>query len=232
MQKEIKQLLTQISLKVLAVLLLLISCLLVFAYIADENVLENNKAFDEKVIAFVAAHSTPLLIQVMQIVTFFGSSYFLLPAYFVLIVFFLWKKEKAYATDITIIAVSSTAVMFLLKEIFKRHRPLLPVGKTLMSYSFPSGHSVSSFIFCSVLAYLVWMLPIKKIWKYIITFLLLLFAAVIGLSRIVLNVHYATDVIAGFCFGTVWVVISFWVMNKIRNKNTVNGTVKADNELC
>lgn len=230
MQKKIKQLLTQISLKVLAVLLLFISCLLVFAYIADENVLENNKVFDEKVIAYVAAHSTPLLVQVMQIITFFGSSYFLLPAYIVLIVFFLLKKQKAYAIDIAIIAVSSTAVMFLLKEIFKRYRPLLPVGKILLSYSFPSGHSVSSFIFCSVLAYLVWMSPIKKIWKYIVALLLLLFAAVIGLSRIILNVHYATDVIAGFCFGTVWVVISFWVMRKIRNKTPVNSAVQTDNE--
>lgn len=230
MQKKIKQLLTQISLKVLAVLLLFITCLLVFAYIADENVLENNKVFDEKVIVCVATHSTPMLVQVMQIITFFGSSYFLLPAYIALIVFFLWKKEKAYAIDIAIIAVSSTAAMFLLKEIFKRHRPLLPVGKTLMSYSFPSGHSVSSFIFCSVLAYLVWMSPIKKIWKYIIAFLLLLFAAVIGLSRIVLNVHYATDVIAGFCFGIVWVVMSFWLMRKIRTKNPVNGVVQADNK--
>ena len=230
MQKKIKQLLTQISLKVLAVLLLFISCLLVFAYIADENVLENNKVFDEKVIAYVAAHSTPLLVQVMQIITFFGSSYFLLPAYIVLIVFFLLKKQKAYAIDIAIIAISSTTVMFLLKEIFKRHRPLLPVGKILLSYSFPSGHSVSSFIFCSVLAYLVWMSPIKKIWKYIVALLLLLFAAVIGLSRIILNVHYATDVIAGFCFGTVWVVISFWVMRKIRNKTPVTSAVQTDNE--
>lgn len=230
MQKKIKQLLTQISLKVLAVLLLFISCLLIFAYIADENVLENNKVFDEEVIVYVAAHSTPLLVQVMQIITFFGSSYFLLPAYIVLLVFFLLKKQKTYAIDIAIIAVSSTAVLFLLKEIFKRHRPLLPVGKILLSYSFPSGHSVSSFIFCSVLAYLVWMSPIKKIWKYIVALLLLLFAAVIGLSRIILNVHYATDVIAGFCFGTVWVVISFWVMRKIRNKNPVNGAEQTDNE--
>lgn len=230
MQKKIKQLLTQISLKVLAVLLLFISCLLVFACIADENVLENNKAFDEKVIVFVSAHSTPLLVQVMQIITFFGSAQFLLPAYIVLIVFFLWKKEKAYAIDIAIIAVSSTAVMFLLKEIFKRHRPLLPVDKTLVSYSFPSGHSVSSFIFCSVLAYLVWRSPVKKTWKYTVAFLLILFAAVIGLSRIVLNVHYATDVIAGFCFGIVWVIMSFWVMRKIRNKNPVNPVVQADNK--
>lgn len=230
MQKKIKQLLTQISLKVLAVLLLFISCLMVFAYIADENVLENNKVFDEEVIVYVAAHSNPLLVQVMQIITFFGSSYFLLPAYIVLIVFFLLKKQKTYAIDIAIIAVSSTAILFLLKEIFKRHRPLLPVGKILLSYSFPSGHSVSSFIFCSVLAYLVWMSLIKKIWKYIVALLLLLFAAVIGLSRIILNVHYATDVIAGFCFGTVWVVISFWVMRKIRNKNPVKGAEQTDNE--
>jgi len=60
MKNQIKYLFRQISVEVFAVLLLFIISLLVFSYIADENVLENNKVFDAKVMAYVAAHSTPL----------------------------------------------------------------------------------------------------------------------------------------------------------------------------
>jgi undecaprenyl-diphosphatase len=48
---------------------------------------------------------------------------------------------------------------------------------------------------------------------------LLLFCLCIGLSRIVLNVHYPTDVIAGFCLGIVWVLVSIVVMRRIEGKN-------------
>jgi membrane-associated phospholipid phosphatase len=226
MQKKLEQLIKQISLKAFAVGLLFIICLLVFAYIADENVLENNNSFDAKVMAFISSHRTATLIHIMQVITFFGSTQFLFPAYFILSGYLIWKKNTTYATDIIIIAISSTAVMFVLKQFFKRHRPLLPVGETLGNYSFPSGHSLSSFIFCSILAYLIWMSSIKIIWKYVAAFLLLLFSFTIGLSRIVLNLHFATDVIAGFCLGIIWVLLSFWIMKKIRKKISTKAGVQ------
>ncbi len=219
MKKKYQSLLQQISLQTLAVTVLFISSLLVFTYIADENVLENNNVFDNKVIAYMAAHSTPLLIRVMEIITFFGSMQFLLPVYILLIIYFLLKSNYVYATDIAIIASTSTGAMYLLKQLFKRHRPGLPLIENAVGYSFPSGHSLSSFIFCTMLAYILWMSPGKKTWKYVATFFLLIFSIAIGLSRIVLNVHYATDVIAGFCLGIIWVLVSFWLMNKIQRRN-------------
>ena len=219
MPNKIQDLLKQLSLKTLMLILLLISCLCVFAYIATENVVEKEDQFDIDAIAWTAAHSTPLLIHVMQVITFFGSLMFLLPAYLLLVIYFWWRKKKLYAASIAIIAISSTALMYLFKQIFRRHRPLLPAGKGLLTYSFPSGHSVSSFIFSCVLACLVWQLKLRKGWKYTAAFFLLLFTLSIGLSRVVLNVHYATDVIAGFCLGIIWVIISFWVLQTIPKKN-------------
>ena len=216
MRKKIKDLLKRITLEVFAVTFLFIAALALFAYIADEIVLENNNVFDTEVMNYVHHHETPLLIQIMKVVTFFGSSQFLLPAYILLIVFYIIKKNTAFAIDIAIIGISSTAIMFLLKGIFKRHRPPMPIVKTIVGYSFPSGHSLSSFIFCSILVYLVFQSSLTKTFKYCISFLLLLFALKIGLSRIVLNVHFASDVIAGFCLGLVLVVLSFTMMKKIR----------------
>ncbi len=216
MKNKIKVLLKQISLEVFAISLLFLTALVLFAYIADEIVLENNTAFDTAVMNYVRTHETPLLIKTMTVITFYGSAQFLLPAYILLIIFYLIKKNSAYAIDIAIIGISSTAVMFLLKNIFKRHRPAIPVIKNIVGYSFPSGHSLSSFIFCSVVAYLIFQSSLKKPLKYISTFLLLLISLTIGLSRIILNVHFASDVIAGFCLGLVLVLLSFSIIKKIR----------------
>lgn len=93
MIKKIQYFLQQISIKNLAVTLLFIISLVGFIYIANENVLENEMAFDEIVMAFVAAHATPLFSRIMLKITFFGSAQFLLPAYIVLIAYLLLKKN-------------------------------------------------------------------------------------------------------------------------------------------
>lgn len=190
-----------------------------FIYIATEIVLKNNIGFDAYVINYVRAHETQALIEFMIVCTFFGSAQFLLPAYIILIVFYLLKKNKSYALDIALTGSCSTIIMFMLKNIFKRHRPSIPLIKSIVGYSFPSGHSLSSFVFCSLLAYLIFQTTLKNAVKYIITFCLLLTTFTIGLSRIVLNVHYPSDVLAGFCLGFVLVVIAFCLMNKERDKN-------------
>jgi undecaprenyl-diphosphatase len=105
--------------------------------------------------------------------------------------------------------------MFGLKEYFHRKRPDLPVIRSLHNYSFPSGHALSSFIFCSVLIYLIWKGGMRNVWKWILSVLLILFSICIGISRIVLRYHYPTDVIAGFCLALAWVILSLWLERKL-----------------
>lgn len=210
----------QVSFKVLVVALLFLASLFIFAYIAREAVYEHEDTFDLNVIAFISSHLTPQMIRAMRDFTFFGSSMFLLPAYLSLVGYFMIRKKLHYAIDIAIISLSSTGLMLALKQVFHRHRPQLPIIKGITSYSFPSGHALSSFIFCSVLIYLVWDAKLHPAWKYFLIALLVLFSVTIGISRIVLNVHYATDVIAGFCLGIMWAILCFYILKKIRLTNT------------
>jgi len=109
-------------------------------------------------------------------------------------------------------------LMFLLKDIYHRHRPDLPLLRELNGYSFPSGHATDSFIFCSILIYLIWKSKISATWKYILAAFLVLFSLSIGASRIILRYHYASDVLAGFALAFAWVIFSFWILGKIKRK--------------
>jgi undecaprenyl-diphosphatase len=218
MDKQSKGLLKRISLEVLVLAALFLGSLFIFAFIAHEAVFEREDVFDTRVHAYLLAHTTPELIDAANGLSFLGSSLFLLPTYILLIGMLIIFQKKRYALHVFTVALSGFLMMQLLKQVFHRKRPDLPIIKAIHTYSFPSGHAVSSFIFCSILAYLVWQGRVHVAFKWVLTVLLLLLAIAIGISRIVLNVHFATDVIAGFCLGVMWATLSFWIIRKIEQR--------------
>jgi len=213
------KLLELISLEVLLVAGLFLLSVFAFAYLAHEVVQENEKAFDDKVANYFLSFSNEHVISVMKFFTFFGTIQFLIPAYILLIIYFYARKQYRYCINIAIISISSSALMFALKDIFHRARPQLPIIKSFVTYSFPSGHALSSFIFCSIIIYFVWKSSLQKSWKWLFIILLLIFTLTIGISRIILRMHFPTDVIAGFCLGIAWVIFSFWLLRKIDYSN-------------
>jgi len=207
-----------LSIEVLLLTGLFILSLFVFAFIAKGVITGNEKTFDDKVFNFFIPFSTPGFITTMKVFTFLGSVQFLIPAYIVLIIYFIFKKLYRYAIDIAVMALTSTALLFILKEVFHRQRPSLPIIRTFTTYSFPSGHMLSSFIFCSILSFIVIKSNWKLLYKWLASILLFLFALIIGISRIVLKAHYPTDVIASLCLGIAWVIGSFYILRKINRE--------------
>lgn len=188
----------------------------VFSLLAHEVVIENEDWFDSKAFAFFNTYSSPASIQLFKFFTFFGSTYFLFPAYFLMIGWLLYKHRKADAINVGIIAITSTLLLYGLKAFFGRQRPDKPLFQALTDNSFPSGHALSSFIFCSVLVRLVWQSGLNTKKKWAIALFLLLFSLVIGISRIALRYHFASDVLAGLSLGVAYVLLFFWLQGKIR----------------
>ncbi len=120
--------------------------------------------------------------------------------------------------DVASVGISSTIILFSLKAIFHRHRPFDPVVKNVNGFSFPSGHSFSSFTFFGLLIYILWNHEMNPALRWILTIFFFLFACSIAFSRIYLHVHYASDVIAGLCLCILWLGFSFWLMKKFDNK--------------
>jgi membrane-associated phospholipid phosphatase len=222
----------QLSLRVLFVVVTFIIALYIFAQVTDEVFIDNQDEFDQIVFHFLADDLSPGLIRVARFFTFFGKPEFLIPAYILLVVYFLIKKKNQYAIEIAIMGGSSTILLFGLKALFQRRRPHLPVLEEIVSgFSYPSGHALLMFVFCSVLIYLAWNSRLRRPWKWSLAIFFLLFSLVVGISRIVLRVHYASDVIAGFCLGYAWVIFALWVQRNYMNNRKLKESIDQEEEL-
>jgi len=105
--------------------------------------------------------------------------------------------------------ISSLLLGWILKPLFHRSRPGLPLVGGAGGYSFPSGHALGGFIFCGVLLLLLWKSRINFYLKWILTFFIFAFGLIIGISRIYLHVHYATDVLGSLFITLAWFSLSY-----------------------
>ncbi|MEP7230173.1 MAG: phosphatase PAP2 family protein [Ginsengibacter sp.] len=198
---------------VIAIILFLIT-FAVFATITDEIVLEHEGGFDAAIFKAVSTIQSPAATSFFEIVTFFGSSAFLFPAYIILILILLIKKSWTLAIDVLVVGLTTTAILDILKNTFRRVRPLDPLIKNVTGFSYPSGHSFSSYTFFGLIIFLIWQTKIQAAWKITATILLFIFATAIAFSRVYLRVHFPSDVIAGLCLSVVWLMISLWLLQK------------------
>ena len=151
--------------------------------------------------------------KIMLFITFLGKHQFLIPANLILIFYFLVvKKQTWFSIRVITIAISSLVLMLLLKQLFRRKRPLSPLLKAAKGLSFPSGHAIMAVTFYGLVIYIL-QHSITIDWlKWLVTMLLLLLILLIGFSRVYLRVHYASDVAAGFIIGLLWLILSLAVL--------------------
>ncbi|HOX96014.1 MAG TPA: phosphatase PAP2 family protein [Candidatus Woesebacteria bacterium] len=114
------------------------------------------------------------------------------------------RREAVISSLFTAIAVLSGA---LVKMIVDRPRPsdsLVRVTSWLTDNSYPSNHTLAFTVFFGFLLYVL----LKKVHRtplsIFLTIILILLIATIGISRIYLGVHWASDVAGGYLFGLLW----------------------------
>lgn len=100
--------------------------------------------------------------------------------------------------------IGSLVLNVVLKQIIQRPRPdgFRLIAET--GYSFPSGHSMISMAFFGLLVWMVWTYEKDRRFRLIWCALFSLIIVMVGVSRIYLGVHYASDVLAGFCVSLIW----------------------------
>lgn len=167
--------------------------------------------FDKKIISSVSYIVNTYYTNFFSILTNFGDWY--IPIV-IIVCILLFIKNKTYFYILASGYVFSGLIVFVSKMLTQRPRPGFALIDIPKSFSFPSGHTLTSIVFYITLWYLLSYKSNKKvkITTFILTIMLVL---LIGVSRIYLGVHYFSDVIGGIILAIPILTIIFNVTKKV-----------------
>jgi len=205
-------------------LIVAVLSLLFFSWIADNVAHQRTTNFDLAVRNAVHGYASPGLTRAMVWISFLGGDGLAIAAIVAVILFLITRRRRAVVWLLVTLA-GATVLDLTLKYAFHRPRPTPFFGLMPRTFSFPSGHSLYSFCFYGVLAGLL-TARVRSLWLRIVIWTgAALLVLAIGLSRIYLGVHYASDVIAGYLTATLWVAtmifLDRWRKQKKMNVNRV-----------
>ncbi|HEY6661160.1 MAG TPA: phosphatase PAP2 family protein [Pyrinomonadaceae bacterium] len=197
-----------LSLSLLLGLAAAIGALVFFGWLADEVLEGETRQFDEATRAAVHQLASPVLTTIMRGFSFVGSTISLTVGTIFACAWFATRKWGREAKLFAITMIGAGLLNVTLKLAFKRERPVpffnLSPPET---YSFPSGHSLTSACFFGALAAILTARIKSKRARAVIWIVSTVMFLLIGLSRIYLGVHHTTDVIAGFVAALIWILV-------------------------
>ncbi len=221
-----------LTIELLIVLVLFFGCLYGAVQLIDEVFIDAEFTLDQAAIDYVGTIVSPGLTRFFSFITIIGSHHFLIPANLAIMVYaFFIIRNKWLGIQVMSIALSSLLLMFTLKQIFGRPRPAEPLIERVSGLSFPSGHAFMSFTFFGLLAFIVFRETKRKWLRYLLMFVFIAIAVLIALSRVYLNVHYTSDILAGAAMGIMWLVISLVVFHYMEKKKEVLPEVEEPVEI-
>lgn len=180
-----------------------ILCLVLFAWLGREMLQGDTLRFDNAARSWVHQFASPALTRTMTVITQVGS--WLLVQLVIAFIVFAKLRWRRAAIWLAITMAGALLLEITLKWAYHRTRPAAFFGVLPNSYSFPSGHALTSLCFYGVMAGLL-SARIKPLpWRIALWTIAVLLIIAIGLSRIYLGVHYPSDVVAGYLAATVWV---------------------------
>jgi undecaprenyl-diphosphatase len=174
--------------------------LVVVAIKISEDVLGGESGpIDKTILLFIHSHVSGSLNPFFSAVTGTGSAKFLFPFTTVITVLLLSAKRRSEALLLASSVISAALTVFLIKMLVDRDRPTLWETEWYWGSSFPSGHTLAVAAFATAATLCV--LKIQPRTQGIAMVLATLWIFFVGLSRLVLGVHWPTDVLAAACIG-------------------------------
>jgi undecaprenyl-diphosphatase len=161
---------------------------------------------DRSIAGALYVGSSPALVAVARIFTALGEPTVLIAAGFVAAAALWWIGRGRFALGLLLVILIGRAVTEAQKYWIARARPdIEPHLVVVKTSSFPSGHAASSMIFYLVLALA---LTGRTTWRRIAAAGAVELSLLTGLSRVMLGVHWPSDVIGGWSFGMLWVLLT------------------------
>ena len=198
---------------------------LAFALLADEVMEGGLRGFDDRMFGlFRAPGAPPWLTEMARDITALGS-FVVLGLILVVTSAGLFLAGARHAAWLALAAVlGGTALSTALKMGFDRPRPQGPGAPAVFTASFPSGHAMLTAVtFLTLGALLARMTPHRGL-KYFALTSAILTTVLVGVTRVHLGVHYASDVLAGWCVGGAWALLCWLVALWLQRRGAVEAT--------
>ena len=179
--------------------------------------------FEADIINFLQTNISTSWITFFQIITMFGSYLGFFISFIIIFV-----KNKKLSLFFAVTFVLGSLINQFLKFMISRDRPFVTYdyienyGKEDGS-SFPSGHSVCGGMFASFLCYHLFCQCKDRWTRGLGCSAFALMAGLIAFSRMVLGVHYISDVIVGIILGILFAILGIWLYNTSERKTFKTG---------
>ena len=202
-------------------IILAIISILLFLFIVTCLLTNNIYQLDSAVFDLLLKHSNAFFDITLRNITKAGSFIYLV-GFCILLILYFRKETWKYLLALNLFNIA--ALSQVLKYIFARERPdpLLRGG-----YSFPSAHTMLAMAFFGFLIYVIitkttWSKAIKIISSTTIGLLILL----VGISRVYLGYHFASDVIAGLLISLAYLLIFIYIIGETKTIENLNNKLK------
>jgi len=161
---------------------------------------------DRQIYEALYAGHRPALATFARILTFFGEPTVLIGAGFMVAAWLWWRGHRRLPVALLLIVLIGRGLSEVQKYWIARARPdFEPHLVVIQTSSFPSGHATSSMIFYLTLALA---LTRDLRWHREAAIGAVLLSLLIGTSRVMLGVHWPSDVVGGWAFGLLWVLLT------------------------
>src|SRR5689334_15958477 len=156
--------------------------------------------------SLVAGH--PAAVRIIKAVTWLGSGGVLWTLTAVAAIVLAIRRRWRLVIFLLVAGAGELALDPVLKALVGRLRPVVahPIAHG-NGNSFPSGHSLGSFV-CYGALFLVFLPVVRGTWRRVFTAVIVVLIAAIGISRLLLGVHYISDVLGGWALGLTWLGIT------------------------
>ena len=159
--------------------------------------------FEVELIKFLQSGLSTNWISVFQVVTLLGSWLGFLISFII-----IFRKRKIMACFMVIGFVAAIAINFAIKNIVCRARPFESFDFIVNygnegGFSMPSGHSCAVAVMAVFLIAYIFQISLNNTSKILGTVAVILLSLLVGFSRMVLGVHYLTDVLVGLLEGAI-----------------------------
>lgn len=168
---------------------------------------------DRAVLDWMVDHRTDTWTALMKAITTLGNTATLTVIALIVAVVLAGLQQWRLALLVGFGSLVAGGIMVGIKEVVERPRPPLPDRLVdLSTYSFPSGHAMSSTVVYGLIAVAAYRCSgwvRSHSWVLVVAPTL---AVAIGITRAYLGVHWMTDVLAGWTFGGIYVVVAAWLV--------------------